>query len=128
MVLRNLTRKEKMAVLKSLITIAGADGHISNSENSYLGIFLLKMGEDESIIGELRTISNDETIRLLRNLNYNDKQDLLYLWVEMAVKSDCNMIGAFRIKDLREAKDTIISLARLCNIDIDLNKEYAFYY
>lgn len=128
MILRNLTRNEKIAILKSLITVAGVDGHLSSSEGNLLGMTLIKMGEEQSFINYLDTVPNNEVVRILSNFNYSDKQDLLYLWVEMAVKSDCNMIGAFRIKDLRAAKDTIISLARLCNIDIDLNKEYAFYY
>ena len=78
MILRDLSRKEKIAVLKSMVTVAGADGHLSNSESSYLGVFLIRIGEDQSILNELNTVSNDEVIRILRNLNYSDKQDLLY--------------------------------------------------
>lgn len=128
MILRDLSRKEKIAVLKSMVTVAGADGHLSNSESSYLGVFLIRIGEDQSILNELNTVSNDEVIRILRNLNYRDKQDLLYLWVEMATKSNGNMIGVFRIKDLSDSKDIIITLANMCNIEIDINKEYAFYF
>ena len=128
MILRNLSRKEKIAVLKSMVTVAGADGHLSSSESSYLGVFLIRIGEDQSILNELNTVSNNEVIRILRNLNYSDKQDLLYLWVEMATKSNGNTIGVFRIKDLTDSKDMIITLANMCNIEIDVNKEYEFYF
>ena len=128
MILRDLSRKEKIAVLKSMVTVAGADGHLSNSESSYLGVFLIRIGEDQSILNELNTVSNNEVIRILRNLNYSDKQDLLYLWVEMATKSNGNATGVFRIKDLTDSKDMIITLANMCNIEIDINKEYAFYF
>ena len=110
--LRSLSRNEKIAILKSLLTVAGADGHLSSSESSYLGIFLMKMGEDQSFLNTLNTIPNSEVVRILNNFSYSDKQDLLYLWVEIAVKSHGNMIGVFRINDLHEAKDTIISLAK----------------
>ena len=116
MILRNLSRNEKIAVLKSLVTIAGVDGHLSNSENDYLGMFLIRIGEDPSILNELNTLSNNEVIRILRNFNYSDKQDLLYLWVEMAIKSYGNATGVFRINDLHDAKDTIMTLAKLCDI------------
>lgn len=126
--LKSLSRNEKIAILKSLLTVAGADGHLSSSESSYLGIFLMKMGEDQSFLNTLNTIPNSEVVRILNNFSYSDKQDLLYLWVEIAVKSHGNMIGVFRINDLHEAKDTIISLAKICNISLDLNKEYTFYF
>ena len=128
MILRNLSRNEKIAVLKSLVTVAGADGHLSNSESNYLGMFLIKMGEDQSILNSLNTISNQEVIRILSNFNYNDKQDLLYLWVEIATKSNANMTGVFRINDLTDAKETIMTLAKLCHVEIDVYKEYTFFY
>ncbi len=128
MILRNLSRNEKIAVLKSLVTIAGVDGHLSNSENDYLGMFLIRIGEDQSILNELNTLSNNEVIRILRNFNYSDKQDLLYLWVEMAIKSYGNATGVFRINDLHDAKDTIMTLAKLCDIEIDIYKSYTFFY
>ena len=126
--LKSLSRNEKIAILKSLLTVAGADGHLSRSESSYLGIFIMKMGEDQSFLNTLNTIPNSEVVRILNNFSYSDKQDLLYLWVEIAVKSHGNMTGVFRINDLHEAKDTIISLAKICNISLDLNKEYTFYF
>ena len=128
MVLRNLSRNEKLAILKSLVTVAGVDGHLSSSESNYLGMFLIKMGEEPSFLGYLSSISTNEAIRILSNFNYEDKQDLLYLWVEIAIKSNCNMTGMFRIKDLHESKDIIITLAKHCNINIDLDKQYAFYF
>lgn len=126
--LRSLSRNEKIAILKSLLTVAGADGHLSSSESSYLGIFLMKMGEDQSFLNTLNMVPNSEVIRILNNFSYSDKQDLLYLWVEIAIKSHGNMIGVFRIKELTDAKDTILTLAKLCNIEVDINKEYAFYF
>ncbi len=128
--LLSLSRNEKIAIVKSLATIAGADGHLSNSESSYLGLFLIRIGETHSFLNasNLNSLSNNEVIRILRNFSYSDKQDLLYLWVEMAIKSNGNMIGVFRIKDLADSKDTIMTLARMCNIEVDTNKEYAFYF
>ncbi|MBQ8730115.1 MAG: hypothetical protein IJY81_02870 [Lachnospiraceae bacterium] len=127
MILRNLSLKEKIAIVKSLISIAGEDAHLSPSEGRYLGMLLLKMGEDGSFWNHIDDVSNDEAIRILRNLSYDDKQDLVYLWVEMAIKSRGDMFGVFSINNLSDGKNTIISLARTCNIDIDIHKEYTYY-
>ena len=127
MILRNLNLKEKIAIVKSLISIAGEDAHLSPSESRYLGMLLLKMGEDGSFWNHIDDVSNDEAIRILRNLSYDDKQDLVYLWVEMAIKSRGDMFGVFSINNLSDGKNTIISLARTCNIDIDIHKEYTYY-
>lgn len=127
MILRNLSLKEKIAIVKSLISIAGEDAHLSPSESRYLGMLLLKMGEDGSFWNHIDDVSNDEAIRILRNLSYDDKQYLVYLWVEMAIKSRGDMFGVFSINNLSDGKNTIISLARTCNIDIDIYKEYTYY-
>lgn len=126
--LGNLTRKEKAAILKSLISVAGADNHLSYSENTYLNMFLLRIHEDQSFLNYLDTMSNDEATRIIRNFSYGDKQDLVFLWVEMATKAHGNMTGVYCINDFSAEKNVILAMARAFNIDVDIYKNYNIYF
>lgn len=122
--LRNLNRKEKAAILKTLITIAGADSRLSYSENTFLSMFLMEINEDKTFFNYLDNISSSETIEIIKNLGYNDKQDMVYLWLQMASKAIGNYEGSFCINDFPEVKNIITSLANHCNIELDLSKRY----
>ena len=122
--LRNLNRKEKAAILKTLITIAGADNRLSYSENTFLSMFLMEINEDKSFFNYLDNISSSETIEIIKNLGYNDKQDIVYLWLQMASKAIGNYEGSFCINDFPEVKNIIMSMANHCNIELDFNKRY----
>ena len=122
--LRNLNRKEKAAILKTLITIAGADNRLSYSENTFLSMFLMEINEDKSFFNYLDNISSSETIEIIKNLGYNDKQDIVYLWLQMASKAIGNYEGSFCINDFPEVKGIITSMANQCNIELDFNKRY----
>ena len=63
--LRDLNRKEKAAILKTLITIAGADNRLSYSENTFLSMFLMEINEDKSFFNYLDNISSSETIEIV---------------------------------------------------------------
>ena len=125
--LQRLTRKEKGAILKTLITIAGADNHLSYSENIFLNMFLMKINEDNTFLDYLNYISPNETIQLIRNLNYSNKQDLVYLWIQMASKASGDYSGVFCVNDFPNEKNRILELARLCDINIDIYKKYTVY-
>lgn len=122
--LRNLNRKEKAAILKTLITIAGADNRLSYSENTFLSMFLMEINEDKSFFNYLDNISSSDTIEIIKNLGYNDKQDIVYLWLQMASKAIGNYEGSFCINDFPEVKNIIMSMANHCNIELDFNKRY----
>ena len=122
--LRNLNRKEKAAILKTLITIAGADNRLSYSENTFLSMFLMEINEDKSFFNYLDNISSSETVEIIKNLGYNDKQDIVYLWLQMASKAIGNYEGSFCINDFPEVKNIITSMANHCNIELDFNKRY----
>ena len=122
--LKNLNRKEKAAILKTLITIAGADNRLSYSENTFLSMFLMEINEDKSFYNYLDNMSSSETIEIIKNLGYNDKQDIVYLWLQMASKAIGNYEGSFCINDFPEVKNIITSMANHCNIELDFNKRY----
>lgn len=122
--LKKLNRKEKAAILKTLITIAGADNRLSYSENTFLSMFLMEINEDKSFFNYLDNISSSETIEIIKNLGYNDKQDIVYLWLQMASKAIGNYEGSFCINDFPEVKNIIMSMANHCNIELDFNKRY----
>lgn len=88
-------------------------------------MYLINVGERPSFIESLKTISDEDAIKTLRNLSNGDKQYQFYLWVMMAIKSNGHNFGVYRIGNLHNAKELIIQLANICNIDF--NKEYEFY-
>lgn len=113
------TTKEKTAMIRSLLIIAFADGHINYSESQYIQTTILYMLEDESIIQEAQRMTDDEMARIIQAMSCDKKETVATIWLQCASKSmNSNIFGKMHFSDFPESEKIALKLSKLCNVDI----------
>lgn len=85
------TKEEKIAVLKSLCFIIGADEKVVNAEGLLLINYCQKYGLDfETTMNEQAAMSQDRMCSIIRQLSNEDKNLVLNYW-KQAVSCDGNI-------------------------------------
>ena len=103
------TKEEKIAVLKSLCFIIGADEKVVNAEGQLLVNFFQKYGLDStSAMYEQASMSQDKMSSIIRQFSNEDKNLVLGYW-KQAVSCDGNI-------DPNEVT-TLVLMAKECGIN-----------
>lgn len=119
-----LTEREKVAILKSLMFVSNANGRISYSSHQYIQAIAIKMDDTSSLdkyrllINSAISIPQSEMVTIIANMNANAKDAIAYLWLEAAAKA-VGLFGMFCINDFEEEKEVIVAMAEMCNVNIN---------
>lgn len=119
-----LTEREKVAILKSLMFVSNANGRISYSSHQYIQAIAMKMDDTSSLdkyrllINSAISIPQSEMVMIIANMNANAKDAIAYLWLEAAAKA-VGLFGMFCINDFEEEKEVIVAMAEMCNVNIN---------
>lgn len=119
-----LTEREKVAILKSLMFVSNANGRISYSSRQYIQAIAMKMDDTSSLdkyrllINSAISIPQSEMVTIIANMNANAKDAIAYLWLEAAAKA-VGLFGMFCINDFEEEKEVIVAMAEMCNVNIN---------
>ena len=119
-----LTEREKVAILKSLMFVSNANGRISYSSHQYIQAIAIKMDDTSSLdkyrllINSAISIPQSEMVTIIANMNDNAKDAIAYLWLEAAAKA-VGLFGMFCINDFEEEKEVIVAMAEMCNVNIN---------
>ncbi len=119
-----LTEREKVAILKSLMFVSNANGRISYSSHQYIQAIAMKMDDTSSLdkyrllINSAISIPQSEMVTIIANMNANAKDAIAYLWLEAAAKA-VGLFGMFCINDFEEEKEVIVAMAEMCNVNIN---------
>lgn len=119
-----LTEREKVAILKSLMFVSNANGRISYSSHQYIQAIAIKMDDTSSLdkyrllINSAISIPQSEMVTIIANMDANAKDAIAYLWLEAAAKA-VGLFGMFCINDFEEEKEVIVAMAEMCNVNIN---------
>lgn len=119
-----LTEREKVAMLKSLIFVSNANGRIGYSSHQYIQNIAIKMDDSASLtkyrllIDNAISIPQSEMVTVIANMNADKKDTIAYLWLEAAAKA-AGLFGMFCINDFKEEKEVIVVMAKMCNVNIN---------
>ena len=119
-----LTEREKVAILKSLMFVSNANGRISYSSHQYIQAIAMKMDDTSSLdkyrllINSAISIPQSEMVTIIANMNADAKDAIAYLWLEAAAKA-VGLFGMFCINDFEEEKEVIVAMAEMCNVNIN---------
>lgn len=119
-----LTEREKVAILKSLMFVSNANGRIRYSSHQYIQAIAMKMDDTSSLdkyrllINSAISIPQSEMVTIIANMNANAKDAIAYLWLEAAAKA-VGLFGMFCINDFEEEKEVIVAMAEMCNVNIN---------
>lgn len=119
-----LTEREKVAILKSLMFVSNANGRISYSSHQYIQAIAMKMDDTSSLdkyrllINSAISIPQSEMVMIIANMNANAKDAIAYLGLEAAAKA-VGLFGMFCINDFEEEKEVIVAMAEMCNVNIN---------
>lgn len=119
-----LTEREKVAILKSLMFVSNANGRISYSSHQYIQAIAIKMDDTSSLdkyrllINSAISIPQSEMVTIIANMNANAKDAIAYLWLEAAAKA-VGLFGMFCINDFEEEKEVIVAMAEMSNVNIN---------
>lgn len=119
-----LTEREKVAILKSLMFVSNANGRIRYSSHQYIQAIAMKMDDTSSLdkyrllINSAISIPQSEMVTIIANMNANAKDVIAYLWLEAAAKA-VGLFGMFCINDFEEEKEVIVAMAEMCNVNIN---------
>lgn len=82
---RNYSRETKCAILRAVFYVINADNRITEAEERHFIKLAMEYDNDPSIMADaLRTMSDDEMLRLLENVSRKDLSEIL----ENAAKAD----------------------------------------
>ena len=82
---RNYSRETKCAILRAVFHVINADNKITEAEEKHFIKLAMEYDNDPSIIDyALKTMSDDEMLRLLENVSHKDLNEIL----ENAAKAD----------------------------------------
>ena len=118
-----LTEREKVAILKSLIFVSNANGRVRYSSHQYIQNIAIKMDDSTSLtkykllINSALSIPQSEMVAIIANMNADKKDTIAYLWLEAAAKA-IGCFGMFCINDFEEEKEVIVAMAKMCNVNI----------
>mgnify|MGYP000530857728 CR=1 FL=1 len=119
-----LTEREKVAILKSLIFVSNANGRVRYSSHQYIQNIAIKMDDSTSLtkykllINSALSIPQSEMVAIIANMNADKKDTIAYLWLEAAAKA-VGLFGMFCINDFEEEKEVIVAMAEMCNVNIN---------
>lgn len=119
-----LTEREKVAILKSLMFVSNANGRIRYSSHQYIQNIAIKMDDSTSLtkykllINSALSIPQAEMVAIIANMNTDKKDTISYLWLEAAAKA-VGLFGMFCINDFKEEKEVIVAMAEMCNVNIN---------
>lgn len=119
-----LTEREKVAILKSLMFVSNANGRIRYSSHQYIQNIAIKMDDSTSLakykllINSALSIPQAEMVAIIANMNTDKKDTIAYLWLEAAAKA-VGLFGMFCINDFKEEKEVIVAMAEMCNVNIN---------
>lgn len=119
-----LTEREKVAILKSLMFVSNANGRIRYSSHQYIQAIAMKMDDTSSLdkyrllINSAISIPQSEMVTIIANMDANAKDAIAYLWLEAAAKA-VGLFGMFCINDFEEEKEVIVAMAEMCNVNIN---------
>ena len=119
-----LTDKEKVAILKSLMFVSNANGRIGYSSHQYIQNLAIKMDDSASLtkyrlfIDNAISIPQAEMVTIVANMNADKKDTIAYLWLEAAAKA-VGLFGMLCINDFEEEKKIIVAMAEMCNVNIN---------
>ena len=119
-----LTEREKVAILKSLIFGSNANGRVRYSSHQYIQNIAIKMDDSTSLtkykllINSALSIPQSEMVAIIANMNADKKDTIAYLWLEAAAKA-IGCFGMFCINDFEEEKEVIVAMAKMCNVNIN---------
>ncbi len=119
-----LTEREKVAILKSLIFVSNANGSLSYSSQQYLQSIAMRMDDSDSLtkyssfINSAISIPQSEMVAMITNMNAEKKDAVAYLWLEAATKT-IGCFGMFCINDFEEEKKIIVTMAEMCKVNIN---------
>ena len=119
-----LTEREKVAILKSLIFVSNANGRVRYSSHQYIQNIAIKMDYSTSLtkykllINSALSIPQSEMVAIIANMNADKKDTIAYLWLEAAAKA-IGCFGMFCINDFEEEKEVIVAMAKMCNVNIN---------
>lgn len=124
--LRNLSREEKGAILRSFAYIAYADGTMNYSEDMYISMCFAMMDEDPSFASYVNTITQSQMTRTIRNMSNDDKQALVKMWITLASRHGGGEFHGWRcINDFDKEGRVILQLCSECRIPVDASEEYS---
>lgn len=87
-----LTEREKVAMLKSLIFVSNANGRIGYSSHQYIQNIAIKMDDSASLtkyrllIDNAISIPQSEMVTVIANMNADKKDTIAYLWWKLRPK------------------------------------------
>lgn len=119
-----LTEREKVAILKSLMFVSNANGRINYSSHQYIQTTAIKMDDSDSLtkyrllIDSAISIPQSEMVTIIANMNADKKDTIAYLWLEAAAKA-VGLFGMFCINDFEKEKEVIVTMAGMCNVNIN---------
>lgn len=93
-------KKEKLAILRSLVFVIRADNYTDPSEVSFIEKFLHDFNLSSSDFMESKQMSNEEMGRIISNFTNDEKEMVKILWFSAAnadgivLDSECEQIGA----------------------------------
>lgn len=122
------TYAEKVSILHSITCVAMADKHINYSENQHIMMTAMRMdiSSYQRLISDSQNESIDSMISRLKNMSEEKKEDLGYLWMDCARRSQGgSAFGNLSISNYPEEQEVILALAQRCNVSI--KDSYTFY-
>lgn len=103
------TKKEQLAILKSLFYIIGADGKFAPQEKKIIVDFMNHFGLNPSDVNQIDYMSQSEMEQIIRGLSYSDKIIVRDNWIA-TIQCDNDV-------DSREV-DVFIEMAANCGINL----------
>lgn len=109
---------EKLATLATCGCIAGADGRIVGSENSYFST-LVSLMDAQNLVKQISQFPPQEIYRTIRNMSADKKETVKRTWFKMySFRSGGQDSGYFTLGN-REEDQVIKNMSSECGIDVN---------
>lgn len=103
------TKKEELAIIRSMMIIIKADGETDLRETEFLVNTLKAMGEDHNFISLAMLMSDSEMINIIKGFTSDEKKIVKNLWINEILAD----------KKVKQSETyAFVSLAEDCGIDI----------
>lgn len=113
----SFTDQEKLATLTTCVFIAGADGVIQRSENSFFST-LISLMDAQMLVKQVSQFPQQEAYRIIRNMSAEKKELVKRAWLKMySYRSGGQDSGYFTLGNSEEDK-VIRNMSFECGIDI----------
>ncbi|MCF2738837.1 hypothetical protein [Bacteroides caecigallinarum] len=112
------SEKELVAILKSMIFVMATDNGLSDRAKNYLNRKAVLIDCTVPLLKKTTEISPLETVEIIRNMSFDKKDIIPYLWIESAAINHGRTYGEYCFDDFEYEKEAVLVLSERCNVDI----------